>query len=97
MSGNGEKVGMVERVAAAIIRRNDFDFYMSADEAKAFARAAIEAMREPTEEILEAGYNAPTGAWSEHVDNRHELIRARMQPAWRAMIDAALSASREEG
>lgn len=81
MSGNGEKVGMVERVAAAIIRRNDFDFYMSADEAKAFARAAIEAMREPTQAMLDQGPPEP------YMD----------ASVWGKMISTALSASREEG
>ena len=56
-----------------------------------WARAAIEAMRQPTEEMCEAGYSAGTGDWGGKYDNRRELACGRMSPGWQAMIDAALS------
>ena len=43
------------------------------------ARAAIEAMREPTEEMAQAGYQVAHGTYSDE----GEIV-------WRAMIDAAL-------
>lgn len=46
----------------------------------ALARATIEAMREPTKEMLEAGW--------EHTDD--PCWREDVAEAWRAMIDAAL-------
>lgn len=58
---------MVERVALAIAASDDI------------ARLAIKAMREPTEDMQSAGYNAG------HASYREE---ARM--VWQAMIDEAL-------
>lgn len=57
------------------------------------AVAAIEAMREPTDAMCEAGYSAGTGDWGGRYDNRRELARGRIAPGWQAMIDAALSRS----
>ena len=48
------------------------------------ARAAIEAMREPTEEMLDTGWEAPS-----NVDCAGPLS-ADMRAPWQAMIDAAL-------
>jgi hypothetical protein len=45
------------------------------------ARAAIEAMREPTEAMVEAHYKA-------HADT--ETVFADAEDVWRAMIDAAI-------
>lgn len=70
---------MIERVARAIAKGEygenvDDVWHTCIDD----ARAAIEAMREPTEAMLDAGYGAePTGA-------------ALVAP-WEAMIDAALA------
>ena len=82
---------MIERVARAICRANCTPDMSAEDidcqEENAWdmwvpeARAAIEAMREPTEEMLYCG-DAQISDW----DRTHEDVRA----AWHAMIDAAL-------
>jgi DNA polymerase/3'-5' exonuclease PolX len=77
---------MVERVARAMYGEIDFR-----GEAYKKARAAIEAMREPTEQMSTAGELTPFDCHSD--------------VTWRAMIDAALGVSecperqqlREEG
>lgn len=52
------------------------------------ARAAIEAMREPTAAMCEAGFPFWGGSYLKHV------VRDLIPNLWRAMIDAALN---EEG
>ena len=69
------KMTMIEKVARALAAKqeteNEFRFYMDS------ARAAIEAMREPTEEMLKSFYgDAPIEQW--------------LGNDWRDMIDAAL-------
>lgn len=54
----------------------------------ATARLVIEAMREPTAEMLLAAYEAPQQY--DRSDNRLELARMKYLPAWRAAVDAAL-------
>lgn len=80
---------IVERIAKVLahIERVEVD-----DEHRMMARASIEAMREPTDLLCEAGYSAGTGDWGGKYDNRRELARGRVQPTWQAMIDAALGA-----
>lgn len=73
---------MIDRVAKAILDATPEDM-MAANEindekAGIFARAAIAAMREPTDQMCEVGAET-CGTWS--------LIRE----AWQDMIDAALS------
>lgn len=51
------------------------------------ARAAIEAMREPTEEMLSAIELALDGAYSAGKDTSYEFAG---RAVWQAMIDAAL-------
>lgn len=89
---------MVERVARAIYISKGFDpdeawadpqsnfFAMRRQEAAfADARAAIEAMREPTEAMAEVGHVAMMGK-PDSAQGRREA-----SAAYRAMIDAALS------
>lgn len=64
-------MSMIEKVAKAIALRDTTDEF-------AMARAAIEAMREPTEAMIEFGFNQ-TGDGRENV-----------KAAWHSMIDAAL-------
>lgn len=64
---------MVERVARAIEDRLRGKDFLSYEEA---ARAAIEAMREPTDAMADDGYRA---------------IKHGADAVWRAMIDAALN------
>lgn len=77
---------MVERVARAIMMVNGFD--MTPEEAdnswwawRSDAEAAIKAMREPTDEMMEAANNVELAPWSS---------------GWQAMIDAALISKIEE-
>ena len=67
---------MVERVAKAI-KRGIADDLPSAD----IARAAIEAMREPTEAMLHAGYDGL---------GREAAQYTGPEDVWPRMIDAAL-------
>lgn len=86
---------MVEKVARAIwaLQRdtdcNDYDKLWdgpcSAKEiARDMARAAIEAMREPTEDMLEAGTNAVD-------DGETYSCRAKAEGVYYGMLSAALS------
>lgn len=74
-------IEMVERVAEAIAISGNggtWDDWYNEDQREFHrkrARAAIEAMREPTESMVEAGWNAPGDQPQTH---------------WEAMIDAAL-------
>ena len=77
---------MVERVARAICASNDVDFDSVSEQVKQNcrlldARAAIEAMREPTEAMVAEGLRKPTGMI--------EWIAA-VKVSWQAMIDEAL-------
>jgi hypothetical protein len=86
---------MVERVARAIEADLDTFPMLSADpatirriRAEKLARAAIEAMREPTDEMIDA---ASSGFAKEALD-----YRERNTNAFQAAIDAALSSSEAE-
>lgn len=70
---------MVNRVALAIAKASGInDWFKAADEYEEEARAAIEAMREPTSDMADAG------RWPAEDDCA--------EACWRAMIDAALGA-----
>ena len=80
---------MVERVAETIWMENrpegapiydELDF-LDQGRVKMIARACIKVMREPTEEMVEAG-NAAGAPWESEAQDFRE--------AWIAMIDAAL-------
>lgn len=80
---------MVEKVARAICAAIPFGVDQ-ADAAKA-ARAAIEAMREPTEEMKSAAAYGPT-SFSYGDENSFEyLSNEDAGSCWKTMIDAALS------
>ncbi len=82
---------MVEKVARAICETL-FGFYDENDDSplstlgqsRLAARAAIAAMREPTETMAQRGYGYVA------VDG---VLRVDLKDAWRAMIDAALTSS----
>jgi hypothetical protein len=84
---------MIERVAMAIFRNGIGELVWSSgsdeqhEAAFRQARAAIEAMREPTDEMMDAGREKTN--WGPHGTDE----------CWRAMIDATLPAppSQEEG
>jgi hypothetical protein len=90
---------MVERVARAIANAGAFDETMSdakrgwekcdgamREDYRREARAAIEAMREPTETMISAGY-----LWAFGSPNEAETNAER---TWQAMIDDALGLPR---
>ncbi|MGV0879499.1 hypothetical protein V6767_20400 [Martelella sp. FLE1502] len=91
--------GMIERVARAIAGKmhEDGDYGMTGNDAyerrpeefNALARAAIEAMREPTPAMCEAG---ETGLAANGVDDVNETDAPE---CWKAMITAALQEERE--
>lgn len=79
------KTEMIERVMDAIMSRSQGHIYLE-DQIEEMARSAIEAMREPTESMVEAGLaenacSLPGG----------RSIMMAVEPAWEAMIEAALS------
>jgi hypothetical protein len=78
---------MVERAARAIADRADDSYERSKEFYDAYARAAIEAMREPTSEMLIAG-QAGVEVAAVHVPawQRDECF----QYIWRNVIDEAL-------
>lgn len=77
---------MIERVARAIADPGKYcGFRGDRGMSEWQARAAIEAMREPSEEMLEAGWQeTPSDWWSD--DDEGGLI-----PVWHAMIEEALT------
>ena len=90
---------MIERVARAIYACRcrtanvspDWDGMSVADRAqiKLEARVAIEAMREPTEEMLLAGWVRADAEW---IGGARDLPQPEIARLWDALIDAALSA-----
>ncbi len=70
---------MIERVAQAIgaAHERDAPILVALEE---LARAAIAAMREPTEAMVDAGWPRAARIW------RQEMLQA----TWREMIDASL-------
>ena len=80
---------MIERVARALAPQSLLPEHMWREFVEP-ARAAIEAMREPTEEMRIAGDTAPTAhGWGLHAIHGSSEF-AECEPLWRAMIDAAL-------
>lgn len=82
---------MVERVARAIEGVHD----LPPGVAERFARAAIQAMREPTEDVVIAGCTALAAIRAELIaveisGNNNSIARLKMRTRWRAMIDKAL-------
>lgn len=103
MSAMAEIPAMVERVAWALMldeygpggRDTMLDYWWGkyADTYRKHARAAIEAMRDPTKEMLNAGTEqAPEGIDDEDGRPSHYQQDAAL-PIWHAMIDAALRPS----
>lgn len=92
--------GMVERVARALFaNRDEFDarnssehpaFEHNRDYWEGQARAAIEAMREPTDEMCEAGANI-VWDYAEFVGAKDLVKRVQI-----GMTDAALSPAKED-
>ena len=98
---------MVERVAKAICRQANLDdgyadnatLQASIDGGMwrnhtGQARAAIEAMREPTDEMIVAGYNA-ADLWNASAHPMSNVIM-RAKATYEGMLDAALAETKEE-
>jgi len=73
---------MIERVTKAIFDEMDLMDGLDMPSAQRYARAAIEAMREPTEAMLKASDSIMGGGFQ----NSHSDAET-----WDAMIDAALT------
>ena len=73
---------MIERVAKAIHKVTHDDKWPTCNFCKDAARAAIEAMRQPTEAMIGAGRDATI--------NNDPLAYPDVEDTWPAMIDAAL-------
>lgn len=86
--------GMLEKMARAIVRERcaDFDTISARDQAHAMneAGAALRAIREPDEGMLEAAhrYHWGSGSWREATDDEERQNIAQMHTA---MIDAILA------
>jgi hypothetical protein len=81
---------MIERVAKAVkncgvFPLGDMREYLSPEDAITIARAAVEAMREPTDEMNDAGADKCDGGCAEE-----SCQCGFMGKIWTAMIDAAL-------
>lgn len=75
---------MLEKVAAAIYEAMDLTDGLDTTAAETYARAAIEAMREPDDEMVEAACQATFIPVSLTGEQTHRL-------GYRAMLDAALA------
>jgi hypothetical protein len=80
---------MIERVAQAIAEKYALAVNQNAPYAKVMvqmaARAAIEAMREPTQLMEDSGI-----AEVDELIGENDFTRGNLHYVWRAMIDAAL-------
>jgi hypothetical protein len=80
---------MIDRVAGALLMRSrsvmDGPNYPSPADCEHLARAAIEAMRDPTPEMVLAGWKSP--GW----DDTGCADSESAADVWRAMIDTALA------
>jgi hypothetical protein len=74
------EMSKVEEVARAICAENCEDYDMLPSIHKSVARAAIEALRKPTEAMIEAG----------NEQERYDEGSAGAELHWQVMIDAAL-------
>lgn len=86
---------MIKRATAAVSKALDDHWDISLREfvegyEEACARAVIEAMREPTEAMIEAGMDADCREWRRNLGDRLPTVEECQANDWRAMIDAAL-------
>jgi hypothetical protein len=82
---------MVRRVAAAIEAADTKEIEDRDDWYQLLARAAIEAMREPTEAMKEAGEHGPTTLSYGDEDSFYYISKDDAESCWQSMLDAALS------
>lgn len=82
---------MVEKVAEAILATTEEAMFP--DDAVKCARAAIEAMREPTANMKSAGFHASPhncGGCRDQIETDEEWMQEVIIDPWQAMIDEAL-------
>jgi len=75
---------MIERVAQAILAK-DPEGMFSIHYARVYAKAAIAAMREPTEKMIDAGSK-----------EQRNILSKPIEGIWTSMIDAALECSTKQ-
>lgn len=82
---------MVERVGRALAEADGYAYAPYPYDV--WARAAIEAMREPTESMIRVGED-----WSADAITHHDSRNPKSPPveAWKAMIEAALALDNDE-
>lgn len=73
---------MVDKVAWAMREVSEFTF----DDCVPLARAAIEAMREPTDKMATVGFNIETDRYARYYPQEDKCA----DECWRAMIDEVL-------
>lgn len=78
---------MVERVARTLRQRLPGDVFLTEDNLENMARAAIAAMREPTEHMIEIGLDEADAC----TDGGTVKASCIPEHLWPAMIDAALT------
>jgi len=79
-------MSMVDRVAMAIAEEcMNLGWFCEDGDCERLATAALQALREPTEEMIEAGTNIELG------DENGDLVSTieEVRRVWQAMIDAA--------
>jgi hypothetical protein len=92
-----DSMSMIERVAKAICERppSGYSWLTQSPSSKRFyeaiARAAIEAMREPTEAMIALGESYMDFVLPDGFDNTPEGRRAEFKMGFQCAIDAALS------
>lgn len=85
-------MGMVERVARAFVEHLRGEGAIVWEEDIAAARAAIEAMREPTEVMLpERGVRVGFFSDADGIEDNMYVDKDEARDVWRAMVDAALN------
>lgn len=63
----------------------------AADEGRYLVRAVLQAIREPSEGMLEAGMDASWPGEEAVYDDEHDSLESATRAGWHAMIDAALN------
>lgn len=77
-------MGLVDKIASAIVSEYDLDEDCRVDNSLAIARAVLQAMREPDEAIIRAGFENYPAIWTSAITPEDRV------GIWQAMIDAAL-------
>lgn len=82
---------MIERVRDAIFKEMDVADGLDLPAAQRYARAAIEAMREPTDLMIEAAESTFSHFEGDHGEYNTYFSESQAMALWPTMIDAALN------